>query len=90
MIVRIYDDSDGRLLGECITKDGYYYITADSDNPGTPGKEGAAENAETVIKLSKNGREYILYTDPQNKKHSVLHKSGTENRTKLYTKEISF
>ena len=89
LVVRIYDESGGQLIGECITKGGYYYIVADSDDPKTEEKEGAAETGKTVIKIIKDGNEYILYTNSKRTENFISHKSGSNAETQLFAKGVS-
>ncbi|MCK4965588.1 T9SS type A sorting domain-containing protein, partial [bacterium] len=87
-IVRIYDSSGQQKLGEGITKDGYYFITVQTDDPNTTETEGIADNSNIIIKMIYDGTEYQLYTDSLGTQSSILHESGLTKEIDFWVKDV--
>ena len=87
-IVRIYDSSAQQKLGEGITKNGYYFITVQTDDPNTAETEGTADNSNITAKITIDAAEYNLYTDSLATQSSILHESGTNKDIDVWIKDI--
>ncbi|HBL77173.1 MAG TPA: hypothetical protein DD458_18245 [Prolixibacteraceae bacterium] len=83
LIVRIYNASDHQLVGEGVTKDGYYFIAVGTDDSGTAEDEGTPDNSGILVKLLINNTEYPLYTDSQATQTTIIHESGKNKEINL-------
>jgi len=86
LIIRIYNISDQQLVGEGITKDGYYFIAVGTDDTSTQEMEGAPDNSGITAKIFKDGTEYQLYTDSLGTLTSITHESGHNKEIHLWMK----
>lgn len=84
LIVRIYNSSTHQLVGEGITKDGYYFIPVGTDDPGTAENEGTPDNSAILVKLFMNSTEYSLYTDSLATQTDIIHHSGKNEEINLW------
>ncbi len=89
VIVRIYDSADNRVIGEGITRNDEYAIQAETDDPDTPIKEGAADNGAVYAKIKVDGVEYMLYSDSLRTNSSLTHTAASEVQNTLWTKDVT-
>lgn len=86
LIVRIYSTNDQQLVGEGITKEGYYFIPVGTDDTSTAEKEGTPDNSGITVKLLREGIEYQLYTDSLGTQTTITHESGKNKEINLWIK----
>jgi hypothetical protein len=86
LLVKIYNTSDQQLLGEGITKDGYFFIPVPTDDQTTLEDEGTPDHSDILVKLFKDGVEYQLYTDSLGTQTSITHESGVNKEINLWIK----
>ncbi|MDD4225512.1 MAG: T9SS type A sorting domain-containing protein [Mariniphaga sp.] len=86
LIVRIYNAYNQQLIGEGITKDGYYYIPVSTDDTSTAEEEGTSDNSAIIVKILMDNSECQLYTDSLGTQTSIIHESGVNKEINLWMK----